>query len=315
MSEIRAGTTSTTALVTTGDTTGNIVLTPDSGIATINATGGLTLPSGTTAQRPASLVAGQMRFNTTNSRMEYYSGNAWVTLGISSAYYANLASAQSAGLVQFWSGNSSTTIVSNLTGTAVGSPTVNNTGSFGGGSYPYINCQGGTTATGYSYSGYTASGNNSLTMMMWVSQASTIDTETTFLQLGTFSSGNAGCIFAFGVNSSRQLRVIGIARDTTASSAATLTANTFTHIAAVYDGASSITFYINGVAVLTASTGGSMAIGNFGTAMHFGYGNWNASTTNKYSNSFISDAAVFNTALTSTVINGIYTSGRLIVGY
>ena len=80
MSEIRAGTTTTTALVSTGDTTGNIVLTPDSGIATISATGALTVPSGTTAQRPATPVAGMTRWNTTLGAYEVYAGTTWVTL-------------------------------------------------------------------------------------------------------------------------------------------------------------------------------------------------------------------------------------------
>ena len=73
MSEIRAGTTSTTALVSTADTTGNIVLTPDSGILTVSATGSLKIPVGTTAQRPASPVNGMIRFNTTLGYNEWYS--------------------------------------------------------------------------------------------------------------------------------------------------------------------------------------------------------------------------------------------------
>lgn len=42
-----------------------------------SATGGLFLPAGTTAQRPASPVTGQMRFNTTTSRVEVYNGTSW----------------------------------------------------------------------------------------------------------------------------------------------------------------------------------------------------------------------------------------------
>jgi len=85
MSEIRAGTTSTTALVTTGDTTGNIVLTPDSGILTVNGTGALTIPVGTTAQRPASPVNGMTRFNTTLGITEWYSATLSTWLPFSSA--------------------------------------------------------------------------------------------------------------------------------------------------------------------------------------------------------------------------------------
>jgi hypothetical protein len=42
-----------------------------------SATGGLYLPAGTTAQRPASPATGQMRFNTTTSRVEVYNGTSW----------------------------------------------------------------------------------------------------------------------------------------------------------------------------------------------------------------------------------------------
>jgi hypothetical protein len=88
MSTIQAGTTSTTALVTTGDTTGNIVLTPDSGIMTVSATGSLTIPVGTTAQRPASPVNGMIRFNTTLGYNEWYSATlgSWLALSSGPTY-------------------------------------------------------------------------------------------------------------------------------------------------------------------------------------------------------------------------------------
>ena len=41
----------------------------------------LTLPAGTTAQRPASPTVGMHRFNTTTGTAEYYTGTAWVTFG------------------------------------------------------------------------------------------------------------------------------------------------------------------------------------------------------------------------------------------
>ena len=41
------------------------------------ATGGLYLPVGTTAQRPASPATGQMRFNTTTGSVETYNGTSW----------------------------------------------------------------------------------------------------------------------------------------------------------------------------------------------------------------------------------------------
>jgi len=48
MSTISAGTTATTALISTGDTTGNLTLTPVSGVVTVSSTGALTVPVGTT---------------------------------------------------------------------------------------------------------------------------------------------------------------------------------------------------------------------------------------------------------------------------
>ena len=42
---------------------------------------GVTLPSGTTAERPSSPDSGVFRFNTTTDVMEYYDGAVWQTLG------------------------------------------------------------------------------------------------------------------------------------------------------------------------------------------------------------------------------------------
>lgn len=46
---------------------------------TVNDTGFIQLASGTTAQRPASPVAGMMRYNTTLGRNELYDGSKWIT--------------------------------------------------------------------------------------------------------------------------------------------------------------------------------------------------------------------------------------------
>ena len=42
-----------------------------------SSTGGLYLPVGTTAQRPASPATGQIRFNTTTGSVETYNGTSW----------------------------------------------------------------------------------------------------------------------------------------------------------------------------------------------------------------------------------------------
>ena len=47
----------------------------------INGTGSLTLPVGTTAQRPSSAAEGMIRRNTTDSAFEGYTGTSWAPLG------------------------------------------------------------------------------------------------------------------------------------------------------------------------------------------------------------------------------------------
>lgn len=44
---------------------------------TDSTTGGMYLPTGTTAQRPAAPATGMMRFNTTTSAVEIYNGSSW----------------------------------------------------------------------------------------------------------------------------------------------------------------------------------------------------------------------------------------------
>ena len=53
----------------------------DTQVVVIDTTGALTVPVGTTGDRPATLTAGMVRFNTTDGVFEGYSGNAWASLG------------------------------------------------------------------------------------------------------------------------------------------------------------------------------------------------------------------------------------------
>jgi hypothetical protein len=52
------------------------------------STGALTVPTGTTAQRPSTLAAGMIRFNTSTNQTEIYSGTAWVVI-TTQAYTVN----------------------------------------------------------------------------------------------------------------------------------------------------------------------------------------------------------------------------------
>ena len=44
----------------------------------VTTTGALKVPAGTTSQRPGSSVAGDLRYNSTSSTLEFYTGSAWV---------------------------------------------------------------------------------------------------------------------------------------------------------------------------------------------------------------------------------------------
>ncbi|MEM5878593.1 MAG: hypothetical protein QXF12_06990, partial [Candidatus Aenigmatarchaeota archaeon] len=60
-------------------TTGSNAETPGITI-TINNTGSIVVPKGTTAQRPATPVAGMFRYNTNTNSLEYYNGTSWTTV-------------------------------------------------------------------------------------------------------------------------------------------------------------------------------------------------------------------------------------------
>jgi hypothetical protein len=49
-------------------------------VANFNGTGAVSIPAGTTAQRPGAPVAGMIRFNTTNSEYEVYDSGSWRAL-------------------------------------------------------------------------------------------------------------------------------------------------------------------------------------------------------------------------------------------
>jgi len=62
-------------------TTGNLTLNAYSNVVNMgNNTGALIAPIGTTAQRPTALVNGMVRWNTTTSAYEVYTGTTWVNL-------------------------------------------------------------------------------------------------------------------------------------------------------------------------------------------------------------------------------------------
>lgn len=71
------------------------------GIATFSSTSHMVLPSGTDAQRPGVLAAGQFRYNTTANKAEYYNGSGWVQLEASGGSFLPLAGGTMTGAILF----------------------------------------------------------------------------------------------------------------------------------------------------------------------------------------------------------------------
>jgi hypothetical protein len=87
--------------------------------ATILGVHALTLPVGTTGERPGSPVAGETRYNTTSATIEYYNGSTWTGLGLqdgssqataapSAAYIKTITGTTTTGL--YWIKNSSMSV-------------------------------------------------------------------------------------------------------------------------------------------------------------------------------------------------------------
>ena len=60
-----------------------MALTQVQGEMVAGGTGALTVPAGTTAQRPSNPFTGMVRYNTTLGYMEYYNGSVWGSVGYS----------------------------------------------------------------------------------------------------------------------------------------------------------------------------------------------------------------------------------------
>lgn len=95
-------TTDTLVGKTTTDTLTNKTLTAPTmtGIVTISSTDALTLPVGTTAQRPTA-VQGMLRFNTTASQFEGYDGSEWGIIGGADFAYTRTTATATASQTTF----------------------------------------------------------------------------------------------------------------------------------------------------------------------------------------------------------------------
>lgn len=78
MSTITIGNGAANAYTQTGDLTGDLSIVTAGGVANTAVVGGINIPVGTTAQRPASPVNGMIRYNTNINILEGYANNTWV---------------------------------------------------------------------------------------------------------------------------------------------------------------------------------------------------------------------------------------------
>jgi len=84
----------------TGDVTASGLLTVV-GNASFNSVEALKLPSGTTLQRPASPVAGQMRYNSTLSAAEVYNGTSWDAVPVGGTTLTLAGTVNITGAIQY----------------------------------------------------------------------------------------------------------------------------------------------------------------------------------------------------------------------
>ncbi|MGI9158667.1 MAG: hypothetical protein ACR2K1_02825, partial [Saprospiraceae bacterium] len=71
-----SGTTNTIPKFTASTTLGNSLFTDDGSVTAAGGTAAFRIPNGTTGERPSTALNGQIRYNTTNSALEYFDG-AW----------------------------------------------------------------------------------------------------------------------------------------------------------------------------------------------------------------------------------------------
>ena len=141
--------------------------------------------------------------------------------------------------------------------------------------------------------------------------ASTLESESTFVQLGDHPSGVLRCLYTTSTDASRQLKAITIGDDISANNTAVLSTD-WNHWATTYDG--SVTrYYLNGSLARSHTHSGTLDVGTGNKYIYIGYGFWNSSASNKASMSHMSDIGIWNTkALSAATISSIYNNKRII---
>jgi hypothetical protein len=248
---------------------------------TINDTGFIQLPSGTTTQRPASPATGYIRFNTTLGIIEYYNGTYWLDhttgkIAENTIVTANLLlHLDSSKTTSYRGGNIWYDISSQCAhGIFVNGPTYSPTENSGGavsfdGTNDYIRISTLNTLP-----------TTQITMEGWIKPTRTVSTgtlrggvvsATNTTYLGIFNSADGGSThslhWANTTDSSRPYSAVG-----------NIPNNVWSHIVGTWDGSTSRA-YVNGTEVWSAAQTGTIAaatyvVGTYGSGLTDGLHNF-----------------------------------------
>ena len=282
-----------------------------------------TIGIGTTATTNTGVgtAYGEMMYNTTDDKLQIYTkSNKWYNVhnwtDSIEGYYKSTTAASADGLNHYWPGNSSTSIISGLVpNNTENSPVTNLTVDSYHGTYPYFNFYSGNNELGWRFTkGGTKWGNGPFTIAFWVRpQASTLESESTFVQLGSHSGLRS--LYTVSTDASRQLKAITIGDDTGTHSSATLSTG-WQHVVVTYETNRNTKYYINGSNVRTFAHSNNLDVGTSSQYIYIGYGHWNSSSSNKASMSQMSDIGIWDSdALTATEVLNLYKAKRIISGY
>ena len=266
---------------------------------------------------------GEIFYNVTNDRVQIYTkDNRWFNIEKSSyaGYYADTTAAIADGMSHYWPGNSSTSLISNLSpNQTTGSPVVNNTSGSYDSSFAYFDFYtGNANENGYRYTQTTTKwGNGPFTIAFWVQvMATTVEGESTFVQLGDHPSGVLRCLYSVSTDQNRQLKAITIGDDVSANNQAVFPTS-WTHFVNTYSGSGTnqTKYYINGSLARTHTHSGNLDVGTGTKYIYIGSGYWNSDATNKASMSHMSDIGIWNAKeLSASEIANLYNAKRTIAG-
>ena len=153
---ITGGTINGTTIGATTRADGKFTTLAANGDVSFTSTGFLLIPNGTTAQRPASPAAGEIRYNSSLSQYEGYSGSAWNNLGSGAAgsntqvqYNSSGALAGSSALN--FNGTTLATTTLQSTNLSDGTNSTSTTNAIQGSAKAWVNFNGSTAAIRASY--------------------------------------------------------------------------------------------------------------------------------------------------------------------